>query len=147
MTARLLRFPLFLIRTGVAALLMLLPAADALARDDTSVARAFFHSGLLGLAAVVTTGLAISGRVAGREPTDAQNLGSLLMAYLLLPLYLALPFYEGVQTTTFLNAYVEMVSSLSTTGATMFDAPGRLAESLHLWRGLVGWGGGLLIWI
>jgi trk system potassium uptake protein TrkH len=147
MTARLLRFPLFLILTGIAALMMLLPALDALMRDDTSVARAFFYAGLLGLAAVISTGLAISGHVAGREPTDAQHLGSLLLAYLFLPLYLALPFYEGVQTTTFLNAYVEMMSSLTTTGATMFDAPGRLADSLHLWRGLVGWGGGLLIWI
>jgi trk system potassium uptake protein TrkH len=147
MTARLLRFPLILILTGIAALMMLLPALDALMRDDTSVARAFFYSGLLGLAAVLATGLSISGRVAGREPTDAQHLGSLLLAYLALPLYLALPFHEGVQTTSFLNAYVEMVSSLTTTGASLFDTPGRLADSLHLWRGLVGWAGGLLIWI
>ncbi|MDZ7710495.1 MAG: potassium transporter TrkG [Roseovarius sp.] len=147
MTARLLRYPLILILTGIAALLMMLPALDALMRDDTSVARAFFYSGFLGLAAVIATGLAISGRVAGREPTDAQHLGSLLLAYLLLPFYLALPFFEAVGTTTFLNAYVEMVSSLTTTGATMFGASGRLVESLHLWRALVGWGGGLLIWI
>ncbi len=147
MTAWLLKFPLFLILTGIAALMMLLPALDALMRDDTSVARPFFYAGLLGLAAVISTGLAISGHVAGREPTDAQHLGSLLLGYLVLPLYLALPFYEGMQTTTFLNAYVEMVSSLTTTGATMFDAPGRVADSLHLWRGLVGWSGGLLIWI
>ncbi|MET4100723.1 trk system potassium uptake protein TrkH [Roseovarius sp. MBR-78] len=147
MTARLLRFPLIMILTGIAALLMLLPALDALMRGDTSVARAFFYAGLLGLAAVVSVGLAISARVAGREPTDAQHLGSLLLAYLLLPLYLALPLYEGVGNTTYLNAYVEMVSSLTTTGATMFGASGRIVDSLHLWRALVGWGGGLLIWI
>src|SRR6056297_3198639 len=147
MTARLLRFPLFLILTGIAALLMLLPALDAVMRGNLQVAGAFFYAALLGLAAAVTIGLAISGRVARREPTDAQHLGSLLLAYLLLPLYLALPFHEGVQTTSFLNAYVEMVSSLTTTRTTMFDAPGRIADSLHLWRGLVGWAGGLLIWI
>jgi len=147
MTARLLRFPLFLILTGIAALLMLLPALDAVMRGNLQVAGAFFYAALLGLAAAVTIGLAISGRVARREPTDAQHLGSLLLAYLLLPLYLALPFHEGVQTTSFLNAYVEMVSSLTTTGTTMFDVPGRIADSLHLWRGLVGWAGGLLIWI
>ena len=147
MTARLLRFPLFLILTGIAALLMLLPALDAVMRGNLQVAGAFFYAALLGLAAAVTIGLAISGRVARREPTDAQHLGSLLLAYLLLPLYLALPFHEGVQTTSFLNGYVEMVSSLTTTGTTMFDVPGRIADSLHLWRGLVGWAGGLLIWI
>ena len=147
MTARLLRFPLILILTGLAALLMFLPALDALMRADTGVAGAFFYAGLLGLAAVLSIGLAIAGQVAGREPTDAQHLGSLLLAYLLLPLYLALPFYNGVGNTTFLNAHLEMVSSLTTTGATMFGATGRLGESLHLWRALVGWGGGLLIWI
>jgi trk system potassium uptake protein TrkH len=94
------------------------------------VAAAFFYAGLLGLAAVIATGLAISTRVAGREPTDAQHLGSLLLAYMLLPLFLAVPFYEGVGNTTFLNAYVEMVSSLTTTGATMFGAPGRVADSI-----------------
>ncbi|MBE0454231.1 TrkH family potassium uptake protein [Roseovarius autotrophicus] len=147
MTARILRFPLILILAGLAALLMFLPAIDATMRGNSQVGRAFLYSGGLGLAAVTCLGLAISNRVAAREPTDVQNLASLLLAYLLLPLYLALPFYLGVRNTTFLNAWLEMVSSLTTTGASMFDAPGRIKESLHLWRGLVGWAGGLLIWI
>src|SRR6056297_1638127 len=147
MTTRLLRFPLILILAGVAGFLMVLPMIDALMRGDTSVARAFGYSGLLVLALVVGIGLAMSGRDAAREMTDAQNLASLLLAYLVLPLYLALPFYEGVETTTYLNAYFEMVSSFTTTGATLFGVPGRIADSLHLWRAIVGWSGGLLIWI
>ncbi|MGI3210883.1 TrkH family potassium uptake protein [Roseovarius tibetensis] len=147
MFARLLSFPLILILAGLAALMMFLPALDALMRDDTSVARAFFYSGLLGLATFLMIGLAMSGRGSARDMSDTQNLAALLMAYILLPLYLALPFYEGLKTTTYLNAYVEMVSSFTTTGATFFGAPGRLVDSLHLWRALVGWAGGLLIWI
>lgn len=147
MGARILRFPLILILAGVAALLMFLPALDAAMRGNSQVGRAFLYSGGLGLAAVICLALAVSNRVARHEPTDVQNLASLLLAYLLLPLYLALPFYLGVRNTSFLNAWLEMVSSLTTTGATMFDAPGRIKESLHLWRGLVGWAGGLLIWI
>lgn len=147
MTARLLRFPLILILAGIAGLLMFLPMIDALMRGDTSVARAFGYAGLLGLALIVVIGLAMSGRDAAREMTDAQNLASLLLAYLLLPVYLALPFYEGVETTTYLNAYFEMVSSFTTTGATLFGVPGRIMDSLHLWRAIVGWSGGLLIWI
>lgn len=147
MGARILRFPLILVLAGLTALMMFLPAIDAAMRGNSQVGRAFFYSGGLGLVAVVCLGLAIANRVARREPTDVRNLASLLLAYLLLPLYLALPFYLGVRNTTFLNAWLEMVSSLTTTGATMFDAPGRIKESLHLWRGLVGWAGGLLIWI
>ncbi|MDT8326887.1 MAG: potassium transporter TrkG [Roseovarius sp.] len=146
MIARLLTFPLILILAGMAAILMLLPAIDALMRDDTSVARVFLYSGILGLAGVMIIGLAMSGQ-ARREVSDSQNLVSLLLAYLVLPLYLAVPFYEGIGNTTFLNAYFEMVSSFTTTGATLFGASGRLADSLHLWRALVGWGGGLLIWV
>jgi len=147
MTARLLSFPLILILAGLAALMMFLPMIDALMRDDTSVARAFGYSGLLGLALIVVIGLAMSGGGGARQMSDARNLGSLLLAYLILPVYLALPFYEGLETTTFLNAYFEMVSSFTTTGASLFDQPGRIMDSLHLWRALVGWAGGLLIWV
>jgi trk system potassium uptake protein len=35
-----------------------------------------------------------------------------------------------------------MMSSFTTTGATIYETPGRLADSLHLWRALVGWLGG-----
>ena len=40
-----------------------------------------------------------------------------------------------------------MVSSFTTTGATLFENPARLGDTLHLWRGMVGWAGGLLMWI
>nr|MDA3857453.1 TrkH family potassium uptake protein [Roseovarius sp.] len=146
MIARVLTFPLILILAGMAAILMLLPTIDALMRNDTSVARAIGYSPILGMAAVMIIGLAMSGGHR-REVSDSQNLVSLLLAYLILPIYLAVPFYEGVGNTTFLNAYFEMVSSFTTTGATLFGATGRLVDSLHLWRALVGWGGGLLIWI
>jgi trk system potassium uptake protein TrkH len=75
------------------------------------------------------------------------HLLALLGAFTILPVMLAVPFYEGVRNTTFLNAWFEMVSSLTTTGATLFDAPGRIADTLHLWRAVVGWLGGLLTWV
>src|SRR6056297_1371089 len=114
MVARLLNFPLILILAGCAAVMMVLPAIDAAMRGDSGVARAFFYSGLLGLAMFLSIGLALSGRGSARRMSDTQNLAALLMAYILLPVYLALPFYEGVQTTSYLNAYVEMVSSFTT---------------------------------
>ena len=146
MKERLLTFPLILILAGVAALAMMIPGLHALVQEEHRVARAFVYSSILGLVLLFLVGLAMAGR-ATRGNTDLQNLFSLLMAYTLLPLFLALPFYEGIANTSFINAYFEMVSSLTTTGATMFDTPGRLVDSLHLWRGMVGWLGGLLMWI
>jgi trk system potassium uptake protein TrkH len=70
-----------------------------------------------------------------------------LAAFTLLPIMLAVPLYESIGNTVFLNTYFEMVSSLSTTGASAFDDPGRLNNADHLWRALVGWLGGFLIWV
>ena len=61
-----------------------------------------------------------------------------------LPLMFAVPFNESVPDTGLLNAWWEMVSSLTTTGATLY-APERLAPTLHLWRAQVGWMGGFFI--
>ena len=146
MSDKLLSFPLILILAGAAALTMFLPMIDALMRDDHSVAQAFGYAGVLGLALILAIGLALSGRDMGGN-SDLSNLLSLLLAYTILPVYLAVPFYEALETTSFLNAYFEMVSAMTTTGAPLFDTPERLVDSLHLWRGIVGWLGGLLIWI
>lgn len=144
---RLLGFPLILVLAGVSALAMFVPALHALVHEAHTVSRSFAWSGLLGLALVGLIALSISGRAERCETSDRDNLLSLCLAFVLLPVFLAVPFYEGLHTTSFLNAYFEMVSSLTTTGATLFDKPSRLPDSLHLWRGMVGWLGGLLMWI
>ncbi len=145
MLTRLLSFPLILVLSAVAALMMLLPMLDGLMRGDQGVARAFGASSVLGLALVVAIGLSISGRQR-RDKSDFSNLVSLFMAYLVLPVFLAVPFYEALGTTSFLNAYLEMVSAITTTGLPIFN-PERLGDSLHLYRGLVAWLGGLFLWI
>ncbi|QIE47394.1 TrkH family potassium uptake protein [Pseudohalocynthiibacter aestuariivivens] len=147
MSDRLLRFPLILILGGIASVAMFLPALHALVLEDHSVSRSFAYSGILGLAAVGLIGLAMSGNVSRHEASDLSNLLSLCLTFIVLPVFLAVPFYEGVRNTSFLNAYFEMVSSLTTTGTTLFNTPGRLGDSLHLWRGMVGWFGGLLMWV
>ena len=143
--ARLLSLPLILILAGAAALMMLLPMTDALMRGDAATAWAFGGAAMLGLALILAVGLAIAGRTR-RENSDFSNLVSLFLAYLLLPVFLAVPFHEALGTTRFVNAYLEMVSAVTTTGLPIF-APERLNDSLHLYRGLVAWLGGLLLWI
>ncbi|MEO1555091.1 MAG: potassium transporter TrkG [Pseudomonadota bacterium] len=143
--ANVLRLPLFLLLIGVFSASMMVPAIYGGVARDLEAARAFLYTAILGVSAFAMIGLAH----AGRDPRHGAlgPLMSLLCAFVFLPLLLAVPFYEGLGTTTFLNAYVEMVSAITTTGATMFDDPERLNGTLHLWRAQVAWMGGLLMWI
>ena len=139
--------PLFLVLVAVAAASMLVPAVFALAIEEFHTARSFFYAGLMGLFATLLIALARGKRSLTGRNNDLIGLLSLLGTYVLIPAYLAVPFQEALRSTSFLNSYVEMVSALTTTGATIFDMPGRLNPALELWRAQVGWMGGLLIWV
>jgi trk system potassium uptake protein TrkH len=140
---RLSHLPLIVLFMGIGAVAMLLPAAHALAQGEERISRTFFY-GAIGFTMVAAMiGISTSGhRIA--NPARSQ-LASLAGAYLVLPIMLAIPFHQAIRDTTFFNAWFEMVSCLTTTGATVYDSPGRLDPSLHLWRVLVGWLGGLLV--
>lgn len=147
MRRRLKDQPIFLLLTGVVAFSMFVPAGYALVRDSHAIARSFFYTGLMALALIVLIALARGARPPRRHhKEDLGALQALLAAFVLLPVLMAIPFHEALRTTSFLNAYFEMVSSFTTTGATLF-APDRLPPTLHLWRAQVGWMGGLVIWI
>ncbi|MEO1780281.1 MAG: TrkH family potassium uptake protein, partial [Pseudomonadota bacterium] len=143
--AAVLRLPLFLLLVGIFSAAMLVPAVYAGLIRELVTGRAFLYSALLGL---IIFGL-IAFAHAGRDPRHG-TLGpllSLFSAFVFLPAILAVPFYEALRTTSFLNAYIEMVSAITTTGATLFEDPDRLNPALHLWRAQVGWMGGLLMWV
>ncbi|WP_425046317.1 TrkH family potassium uptake protein [Primorskyibacter sp. S87] len=140
-----MRLPLFLLIWGVAALSMLLPSIHALVRDNHDVSRAFFYSSILGVFVVAMIGLSLGAR-RPRYGSLGQLL-SLLGTFSVLPVFLAVPFHDALQTTSFLNAYFDMVSAITTTGADLFPDFTRLDPSLHLWRAQVGWMGGLVMWI
>ncbi|MCK0148603.1 TrkH family potassium uptake protein [Marivita sp. S6314] len=142
--ALLYRLPLLLLLTGVASISMIVPAVVALWTESFHDARSFFYSGLIGLIFCALIAFAMANRLHNRNAI--RQLLALLGTFLVLPAILAVPFYEAVQTTTFLNAYFEMVSSLSTTGMPLFPAE-RLSMAEHLWRAQVAWMGGLLTWI
>ncbi|HHL21917.1 MAG TPA: TrkH family potassium uptake protein [Aliiroseovarius sp.] len=145
MRAALEKLPLSVILMLVSSLLMLVPASHALVAGEYAVSRSFFYSGLELSFLAGFLAIARSGRTAGDDPR--RTLLALSASFVALPLALALPFHEAVGNTTWINAYVEMVSSLTTTGASMFEDPARLPASVHLWRALVGWFGGLIMWV
>ena len=137
--------PLFLQLFGICAASMMVPALYGVVISDHEGARAFFYAGLLGM--ILFTMLAV---VLNERRTQQSALGPLLAlfsAFVFLPVYFAIPFVETLPTTRFINAYFEMVSALTTTGTKVFQDPGRLNDTLHLWRAQVGWLGGLLMWV
>lgn len=145
MLARILGLPLFVILMGIGSLAMYFPAIHALATRDFQTARVFFYGGCLFL--VFTTIIALA--TANYKPRNetGTHLLSLFVCFALLPLMLAVPFHQTVTTATFGEAYFEMVSSITTTGATQYSYPSQLPQSVHLWRALVAWLGGFFVWV
>ncbi|MCI5040456.1 MAG: TrkH family potassium uptake protein [Donghicola eburneus] len=145
MLSALAKLPLLLHLCLIAGAAMLVPAAHALVLEEFHVARTFFYAGILVFVITTFIGIAISGRT--KHYSQRDQLLTLVVSFVFLPVIMAVPFQEATRTIGFLSAYFEMVSSFTTTGATLFDKAGSLSPSLHLWRSIVGWMGGLLIWI
>ena len=144
MGARLLDLPLIVLVMGTGAVSMLVPAVHATIVSDDHTARSFFYYAVLFLILFALVAMATSARKIRRQARS--HLIALVATFTVLPLMLAVPFHEAVRTTTFYNAWFEMVSSMTTTGATLF-APERLPPSVHLWRAQVGWMGGFFVWV
>ncbi len=140
---RLLReFPLFVILMLIGSVSMVVPMLHAIRLEDWDIARAFFYHGTF--FAIVSFILGLGTMDRHPRVTARYQLITLLMAYFLLPIMLAMPLDHVVKSIGWTEAYFEMLSSMTTTGASIFDAPERLAEPLHLWRAFVGWIGGFL---
>lgn len=136
------RLPLPLQLALISALAMLVPAAYASVTDHHAIARNFFYFALM---VAILSGMIALATMANPPSRRARDtLLSMLAAFLLLPLILALPFSESLPDTGLFNAWWEMVSSLTTTGASLYSAD-LLPAPLHLWRALVGWMGGFFM--
>ena len=141
--ATLRQFPAFVIVMLIASGLMLVPALHAAGLENWPIARGFLHNAVVFALFAVLLGLATMNRQP-RVPAR-YLLMTLLLVYLLLPLVLAGPLVALVPGLGLAGAYFEMLSCLTTTGATLFERPQLIAEPLHLWRSLVGWMGGLMV--
>ncbi|AUH33870.1 potassium transporter TrkG [Paracoccus tegillarcae] len=138
----LIRLPLAVILAGIGALAMMIPALYASVINLDAIARNFFYSGLLFLILAGMVGVATLSNPTGQRARSL--LLTMVATMAALPLMLAVPFAESLPDTGLFNAWWEMVSSLTTTGASLYSAD-LLAPPLHLWRALVGWMGGLFM--
>lgn len=142
MLARLAELPLLVVLLGLCGVMALVPALYAVSADDLQHARDFFYSALILLVISVMLGIATAAYTP-RDPARS-HLAALVLAYAVLPFALALPLAEALPDTTLVNAWFEMTSAFTTTGASVY-LPERLADAVHLWRATVGWFGGFLI--
>lgn len=143
MIAALRQFPAFVLVLLAAALMMLVPAAQAATVAQWDVSRAFLYHGVFLAIVGVILGIATRDRIP--KVPARYHLFTLLLVYALMPVALAMPLRQLVPQLGFEAAYFEMLSCLTTTGATVFDRPRFLPDAVHLWRGLVGWAGGFVI--
>ncbi len=145
MSQRISSLPFYVLLMGISAIAMIVPAAHALATEQFAVARPFFYGAILTMLLCTFVGFATWNRPPRRIARS--HLITLVGAYILLPILLAVPFHDAHGRTTFYDAWFEMVSDFTTTGSTLYDSPWRMSTSLHLWRAMVGWLGGLFTWI
>ncbi|MTH33929.1 TrkH family potassium uptake protein [Paracoccus limosus] len=138
----LLRLPLLVVLFGVAALAMAPVGFYAHALDQHHLGAIFLGCSGLFLILTAILGLATADRAEQSRPRSV--LLTMLGAMTLVPAVMAVPFVLALPDTGIFNAWWEMISCLTTTGATLYSAE-LLPAPLHLWRATAGWLGGLFI--
>ncbi|MCL5778741.1 TrkH family potassium uptake protein [Limibaculum sp. FT325] len=134
--------PLFALALGVLAAAMLLPAAAAVIEGEWRAGRSFLYAAIATGFAAAILGVALSGP--RRLPPGFGEIVFLVACWALLPVFAALPLHLITPQIGFGGAWFEMVAAFTTTGGTVYAAPDTIPMPVHLWRGLVGWLGGLM---
>lgn len=135
--------PLFVVLLGIAILSMYVPMALAIRQENWLVARTLFFYTTFEFIVISMIAVATSGYVP--RNTARSYLLTVFAALITIPAVLALPFDQLVKSVNFFQAYFEMLSSFTTTGATLFDNPSAIPDPLHLMRAQTGWMGGFFI--
>ena len=135
------RLPLPVTMIALVAALMLMPAILGFYSGNARVGRGFLYSAILaggfaGFLALATINAQIRSRTDGM-------FASLAIIYLSVPAIMAVPLAEILPQMRYVDAWFEMISSFTTTGASLIDLPRRVPDAVHLWRGLAGWMGGV----
>ncbi|MCW1933210.1 TrkH family potassium uptake protein [Pararhodobacter zhoushanensis] len=144
MPERLTRVPPLVALIAIAGALMMVPAGKAVVDGNASLARIFFYWGLLCLLLAGFVAIAMAGQTR-RSSVPGGPFPLLAAIYILLPAVMALPLADALPQLRYVDAWFEMISSFTTTGASMLDLPRRVPNAVHLWRGMAGWLGGLFI--
>lgn len=128
---------IFLFILGV---IMLGPALLCFAIDDPYLSAFLFSSFITVFSASI---LIFSFRTEFLELTTRQAFLLTLLTWVMLSLFAALPLLLSYENITFLDAYFETMSGLTTTGASIIPNIELLGKGMHLWRAFLGGFGGI----
>ena len=121
---------------------MLVPCIQAVTDGEWRTARGFLYPSVGTLFAA--TGLAVLLRPMAERETAQHELFTLLLAWLILPVFAAIPLVLVTPSLGHVSAWFDMVATLTTTGGSAFPHLADVPNAIHLWRGITGWLGGLL---
>ena len=92
---------------------------------------------------VIALGLLFVGRKSEKKINFIEQLLLIILVYLLISFFIALPFYLSNYQVTFLNSLFEAISGITGTGFSIFKNIKYLDPTLVLWRSSSQWIGGL----
>ena len=123
------------------ALMLAITSAGAFALGELNAAVRFaamsLVDGMVGLVFVATT------RNTPARETNTDALAFLLIFWLIIPVFLSVPYVVLGQVNSAHTAWFEAVSAVTTTGASTLN-PDDMPGSLHIWRSFVQWVGGVI---
>jgi len=92
---------------------------------------------------LIALGLLFVGRKSEKKINFIEQLLLIILVYLLISFFIALPFYLSNYQVTFLNSLFEAISGITGTGFSIFKNIKYLDPTLVLWRSSSQWIGGL----
>ncbi len=123
------------------AVLLMLPALVAGLYGESRCLRAFLLTG--GLALLVGTLLILLTRTRSRLIFSKEGFVTVALAWLCLSAIGALPFVLSGAVPSYVDAFFETVSGLTTTGSSILPDVERLPRGLLFWRSFTHWIGGM----
>ena len=127
---------------GTLAIALLLPATVAAGFDEAALVPDFLITSALLTFVAGAVMLSLRGRERRLRPAERYLLALLL--WIGLPVFGALPLIFALDGVSYLDAYFQTVSGLTTTGANVLPAPELLPRSIVFWLALLQWLGGAL---
>ena len=84
------------------------------------------------------------GRAHSKNISLIDQIIYIVLAFILIPLLISIPYYYSIYDISFLNSYFESISGFTTTGFSIIDRIENIDKPLILWRSSSQWMGGLL---
>lgn len=136
------RLPPFTLFLALLALLMLAPAGFAVLERDWLSMRSFLYAAIFTGFCAAILGFALAGAMRGAPART--ELVLLILTWAIAPIFASIPLLLITPGLGYIGGYFEMMLAFTTTGGTTYTDLLRVPMAVHLWRGLVGWAGGLL---